>query len=135
MLNINKFQIVGTLGKDPEIVNSKEGESIGCKFSIKTPDKKGKDDKWSGGFWLNVTCWNPFLAKYVVENIVKGNRVYIEGELTQSTYQDKINTSVNIPKFGGGSIQKIDEVKKNKESESKSESIENTDHDDLEIPF
>lgn len=84
MPNLNKVQIIGHLGRDPEIRHSQEGKEI-CNFPV------AASEKWSGGEhteWFKVVAFGrqaEVLSKY----LSKGSPIYIEGTLRTRKWQDK----------------------------------------------
>ncbi len=87
MKGLNKVQLIGNLGKDPEIRYTPEGKQV-AKFSMAAnrtfKNKEGKtiDDTQ----WFNIEAWMG-LAKVVEEYLKTGDRIYIEGRLTTESYE------------------------------------------------
>ena len=87
MKGLNKVQLIGNLGKDPEIRYTSEGKQV-AKFSMATnrtfKNKEGEsiDDTQ----WFNIEAWSG-LAKVVEEHLTQGDRVYIEGRLKTESYE------------------------------------------------
>jgi single-strand DNA-binding protein len=79
---LNKVQLIGRLGKDPEVRYTTEGEAV-ANVSIATTeswkDKTGaKQEKTE---WHNLVFYRR-LAEVVGEHLKKGALIYIEGKLT-----------------------------------------------------
>jgi len=85
----NKVQLIGNLGKNPEIITLDSGKKL-AKFSIATNEsyKNAKGEKVEDTQWHNVIAWNK-TAEIVEKYLVKGNEVAIEGKLTTRNYEDK----------------------------------------------
>jgi len=85
----NKVQLIGNLGKNPEIITLDSGKKL-AKFSIATNEnyKNAKGEKITDTQWHNVIAWNK-TAEIVEKYLVKGNEVAIEGKLTTKSYEDK----------------------------------------------
>jgi len=85
----NKVQLIGNLGKDPEIITLDSGKKL-AKFSIATNEsyKNAKGEKVEDTQWHNVIAWNK-TAEIVEKYLVKGNEVAVEGKLTTRNYEDK----------------------------------------------
>ena len=87
MKGLNKVQLIGNLGKDPEIRYTPEGKQV-AKFSMaanrtyKNKDGESIDDTQ----WFNIEAWSG-LAKVVEEHLTQGDRVYIEGRLKTESYE------------------------------------------------
>lgn len=85
----NKVQLIGNLGKDPEIVNLDGGKKL-AKFTIATNEtyKNQKGEKVTDTQWHNVVAWGK-TAEIVERYLTKGKEVIIEGKLTSKSYDDK----------------------------------------------
>lgn len=87
---LNKAQIIGRVGRDPEMRYSTTGEPI-ASFSVATSERY--KDKATGNAvekteWHNVTAFKR-LAEIIGEYVKKGSLVYIEGKLNTRKWQDK----------------------------------------------
>jgi len=85
--SLNKVQLIGLLGKDPELKYTPSGVAV-ASFSIATSEK-WKDD---GGNWQEKTEWHNIvawrkLAEICGEYLRKGKKVYIEGKLQTRNYE------------------------------------------------
>ncbi len=85
----NKVQLIGNLGKDPEIVNLESGKTL-AKFSIATNDsyKNAQGEKVTDTQWHNIVAWGK-TAQIVEKYVTKGKEVAIEGKLTTRSWDDK----------------------------------------------
>ena len=85
----NKVQLIGNLGKDPEIVNF-DGDKKLAKFTIATNEtyKNQKGEKVTDTQWHNVVAWGK-TAEIIENYVTKGKEVAIEGKLTSRSYDDK----------------------------------------------
>lgn len=85
MNGINKAIIVGTIGNDPEIKEFKGGALKVASFSVATSEPyKDKNNKWQSiTDWHNITVFN----NNMVNNLKKGDIVYIEGKMKKSVYE------------------------------------------------
>ena len=78
---INQMIIIGNLGGDAEVKDTKNGNLL-AKFSVAV-NKKGKDGKETTT-WVNVQAWRT-LAE-ACRNLKKGNRVVVIGEYVSNAY-------------------------------------------------
>src|ERR1051326_6875189 len=87
--SVNKVILVGNLGKDPEIKYTPSGVPV-AKFSLATNERfKDKNGEWQDRTeWHNIVAWQR-LAEIVGEYVKKGSKVYIEGKLQTSSWEDK----------------------------------------------
>jgi single-strand DNA-binding protein len=87
--SLNKVQLIGNLGKDPEVKYTPQGTPV-AKFSLATNERyKDKDGNWQDRTeWHNVVLWQR-LAEIAGEYLKKGGKVYIEGRLQTHSWDDK----------------------------------------------
>ena len=87
--SINKVILIGNLGKDPEVKFTPNGVPV-AKFSLATNERyKDKAGEWQDRTeWRNIVAWQR-LAEIVGEYVKKGNKIYIEGRLQTSSWEDK----------------------------------------------
>ncbi len=85
----NKVQLIGNLGKDPEIINLESGKTL-AKFAIATNEsyKNAQGEKITDTQWHNIIAWGK-TAQIVEKYITKGKEVAIEGKLTTRSWEDK----------------------------------------------
>ncbi len=85
----NSVQLIGHLGKDPEIRQLEEGKVV-AKLSIATSDayKSAKGEKVIETQWHNLVAWGR-TAERMEKFLKKGNEVAVQGKLTHRTYEDK----------------------------------------------
>ena len=86
--SVNKVILVGNVGKDPEVKYSPSGTPV-AKFSIATNERyKDRNGEWQDRTeWHNVVAWQR-LAEIVGEYVNKGAKLYIEGKLQTSSWED-----------------------------------------------
>jgi single-strand DNA-binding protein len=87
--SVNKVILVGNLGKDPEVKFTPNGVPV-AKFSLATNERfKDKAGEWQERTeWHNIVAWQR-LAEIVGEYVKKGSKIYIEGRLQTSSWEDK----------------------------------------------
>jgi single-strand DNA-binding protein len=82
MATFNQIQLIGRLGKDPELNVTKDGKPY-TRFSLAVD--QGKDQPT---MWLNITTWDK-LAETVEKYARKGMLVFVQGKLQLKKYTDK----------------------------------------------
>jgi single-strand DNA-binding protein len=87
--SVNKVILIGNLGKDPEVKYTPGGMPI-AKFSLATNERfKDKEGQWQDRTeWHNIVAFQR-LAEIVGEYVKKGGKLYIEGSLRTSSWDDK----------------------------------------------
>ncbi|WP_081210406.1 single-stranded DNA-binding protein [Salegentibacter sediminis] len=85
----NKVQLIGNVGREPEIVNLESGKKI-AKFSIATNEhyKNAAGEKITDTQWHNIVAWGK-TAELIEKYVNKGKEVGIEGKLTSRSWDDK----------------------------------------------
>lgn len=86
---LNKVQIIGRLGKDPETKYLPNGTAV-TNVSIATTERwKGKDgSKQEKTEWHKVVFWGR-IAEIAGEYLAKGSLAYVEGKLETRKWQDQ----------------------------------------------
>ena len=89
MTSLNKVQLIGRLGQDPEINQTQSGHSV-MNIGIATTEygKNPDGSKREETEWHNLTFWNR-LAEIVQQYCRKGSLIYVEGKLKTETWEDR----------------------------------------------
>jgi single-strand DNA-binding protein len=85
---INKVILIGNLGADPETRYSQGGNAV-TKFRIATSENwrdRQSGEQQERTEWHNIVCFSR-LAEIAGEYLRKGSRVYIEGSLSTSSWE------------------------------------------------
>jgi single-strand DNA-binding protein len=87
--SVNKVILVGNVGQDPEVKYTASGVPV-AKVSVATNERfKDRNDQWQDRTeWHSVVAWQR-LAEIVGEYVRKGSKLYVEGKLQTSTWEDK----------------------------------------------
>ena len=98
---VNKVILVGNLGKDPEVRYMPNGNAV-ANFTVATSeswkDQQGQTQERTE--WHNIVMYRR-LAEIAGEYLKKGSKVYLEGKLQtskwqdQNTGQDRYKTEIN----------------------------------------
>lgn len=101
MAGVNKVTLIGNLGKDPEVRHLENGNAV-ANFSLATSEvyKNKQGEKVTATEWHNIVLWTP-LAELAEKFLKKGRQVYIEGKITNRTYQDKENVTRYVTEIVG----------------------------------
>ena len=106
--SINKVILVGNLGADPEIRQTKDGRPI-ANLSVATGESwkdKNTGERREKTEWHRVVIFNEGLAKIAEQYLRKGSKVYLEGQLQTRKWQDqngqdKYTTEVVLQGYNG----------------------------------
>jgi single-strand DNA-binding protein len=87
--SVNKVTLLGNVGKDPEI-RSTAGGTMVANFTLATSDRQ----KDAQGNWQDRTEWHNLVAftrtaEIVRDYVKKGSKLYIEGKITNRSWDDK----------------------------------------------
>ena len=86
---LNKVQIIGHLGKDPEMRYTPAGKPVTTfTVAVSRTWNSADGEKRSETEWFNVVAWGN-LAEICKQYLVKGKQVYIEGHLKTRSWDDK----------------------------------------------
>lgn len=87
--SVNKVILIGNVGKEPDVQYTSGGTAV-AKFSLATNERfKDKSGEWQDKTeWHNLVAWAK-LAEIVGEYATKGSKIYVEGRLQTSSWDDK----------------------------------------------
>ena len=147
--SLNKVQLIGRLGADPEIKQMVNGKNV-ARLSVATSQSwkdKSSGERKEKTEWHRVVIFNEGLVKIVQQYLKKGANVYLEGQLStrkwrdEKSGQDKYSTEVVLQGFNS-SLTMLDGKNKagspndtnNKSNLPNDENSQASELDD-EIPF
>jgi single-strand DNA-binding protein len=89
MASLNKVQIIGRLGQNPEIRYTTSGTAV-CNISVATTEnyKDAAGNKKEATEWHRVVLYRG-LAERAERLLKKGAQVYVEGRIKTEKWQDK----------------------------------------------
>ena len=88
---LNKVQLIGHLGKDPEIRSFQNGGKV-ASLTLATSESwkdKATGERKEKTEWHRVSIFNEGLVGVVEKYLKKGAKVYIEGALETRKWKDK----------------------------------------------
>lgn len=88
--SLNKVQLIGRLGRDPEVRYTSGGAAV-ANFTLATDEtyKDRSGEKQQKTEWHNIVVWGPAVESYVSQYLHKGDLVYVEGKLQTRQWEDK----------------------------------------------
>lgn len=108
MASLNKVQIIGNMGQDPEVRFIPNGTAVST-FSLATSerwtDKAGQKQEKTE--WHRCEVWGQ-QAEFIGEYAKKGSQIYVEGSLTTEKYTDKDGVERYTTKVKAQSVQLLD---------------------------
>jgi len=104
---LNKVQIIGNLGRDPEIRSFQNGGRV-ANMSVATTEKwkdKSTGERKERTEWHRVSVINEALVDIIEKYLSKGDTVYIEGQLETRKYekngQEAYTTEIVLRPYNG----------------------------------
>jgi len=85
---LNRVQLIGRLGKDPESKYTPTGKKV-AHFSLAVSQRwkvSGETKEYTE--WVNIEAWGR-LGEVCQEYLKKGSLIYLEGRLKTDKYEDK----------------------------------------------
>jgi single-strand DNA-binding protein len=101
---LNKVQLIGHLGKDPELRYTSSGIAVAT-FSLATSEKRKKDGETiTKTEWHNIVTWRS-LAELCEKYLKKGRLVFIEGKIQTRSYDDRDNNKRYITEIVADNVK------------------------------
>ena len=138
MAGVNKVILLGNLGKDPEVKRLETGKSV-ANFSLATSEvyKNKEGEKVTKTEWHNIVLWSP-LAEIAESYLKKGSQLYLEGKISNRSYDDKEGVKKYISEVVGREITLLGKPTSNNSTEEVSSDdnskIETKEEND-DLPF
>jgi single-strand DNA-binding protein len=113
-MSLNKVQLIGHLGRDPEIRSTNSGTKVAT-LNVATSDRwtdKNTGERKEKTEWHRVVIFNEPLVKIVEQYLKKGSKLYLEGALATRKWTDqsgaeKYATEIVLKQYRG-EIQLLD---------------------------
>lgn len=107
MPSLNRVQLIGNLGKDPESRFTPTGKKV-THFSMAVTQRwKSDGEAKEYTEWVNVEAWGR-LGEIAEEYLHKGSLVYLEGRLKTDKYEDKSGDTKYFTKVVALVLQMLD---------------------------
>ena len=104
---LNRVQLIGRLGKDPESKYTPTGKKV-AHFSLAVSQRwktSGETKEYTE--WVNIEAWGR-LGEVCQEYLKKGSLVYLEGRLKTDKYEDKDGENKYYTKVVALTLQFLD---------------------------
>jgi single-strand DNA-binding protein len=108
MPSLNRVQLIGRLGKDPESRSTPTGKKV-AHFSLAVSQrwKSAEGENKENTEWVNVEAWGR-LGEVCQQYLHKGSLVFLEGRLKTDKYEDKGGETKYYTKVVALSMQMLD---------------------------
>ncbi len=104
MASLNRIQLIGNLGKDPELRYTKSQTPF-ARFSLATTEEftNSSGEKQKKTQWHNLVVWGK-QAEIADRYLHKGKQIYVEGKVEYRDYEDQSGqkryiTDVRVERF------------------------------------
>ncbi len=148
--SLNKVQLIGRLGADPEVKQMVNGKSV-ARLSLATSQSwkdRNSGEKKEKTEWHRIVVFNEGLVNVIQQYLKKGAQVYIEGQIStrkwkdEQTGQDKYSTEIvlqgynsTLTMLSGSNSSNLTSSSSNKNNDFDQTNQENNSDLDDEIPF
>jgi single-strand DNA-binding protein len=108
MPSLNRVQLIGRLGKDPESRSTPTGKKV-AHFSLAVSQrwKSAEGENKENTEWVNAEAWGR-LGEVCQQYLHKGSLVFLEGRLKTDKYEDKGGETKYYTKVVALSMQMLD---------------------------
>ena len=135
---LNKVQIIGHLGKEPEMRYTPSGKPV-TTFTVAVSRSWNSADgeRHNETEWFNIVAWGN-LAEICKQYLTKGQQVYVEGRLQTRRWDDKEGTKHTNVEVVANEMMMLGDRKDNNNTQTSSESaaMENSaENNEDEFPF
>ena len=105
---LNRVQLIGRLGKDPESRFTPTGKQV-AQFSLAVSDrwKSAEGETKENTEWVNIEAWGR-LGEICTQYLKKGRLVFLEGRLKTDKVDDKSGGTKYYTKVVALSMQMLD---------------------------
>jgi single-strand DNA-binding protein len=107
MPGLNRVQLIGNLGKDPETRFTPKGKSV-SQFTLAVNQHwKSAEGTKENTEWFTVEAWGR-LGEICQQYLHKGSLIFLEGRLKTDKYEDKGGETKYFTKVVAASMQMLD---------------------------
>jgi len=137
MKSLNKVNLIGNLGNDPDIRTMPNGNKV-ANISLATTHSYKDGDNWADKTeWHKVVLFN-HRADVAERFLKKGSKIFVEGRLKTRSWEDKDGIKKYSTEIVGNDLLLLSKEEMKEQTEQKEEPAKqatNFDSFDDEIPF
>jgi single-strand DNA-binding protein len=105
---LNRVQLIGNLGRDPEVRTTQGGKRL-VTLSIATAESwrdAQSGDRVERTEWHRIVIWNEGLGTLAEKYLAKGSKIFLEGKLVTNKFTDndgveRYSTEVHLTPYNG----------------------------------
>ena len=136
MASLNKAEIIGNLGSDPEIRYTPSGDAV-ANFSVATTESwrdKNTGEQKESTEWHRVSIFGK-LAEIADQYLKKGSQVYIEGKIQTRKWTDKDGIERYSTGINANKLLMLGSRNESQQTSSPATSNQSHEIDDEDVPF
>jgi single-strand DNA-binding protein len=136
-MSVNKAILMGNLGKDPEITQFGNGGVVAqftlatTKKGFKTTDGKEIPERTE---WHNIVLSNG-LAKVAEKFLKKGDKLYVEGEIRNRSYEDSNGIKRYVTEIYVNNMEMLTPKKEGQKGSTETPPPPMTNNEKDDLPF
>lgn len=124
---MNKVMLIGNVGKEPEVRYVDQGVAV-ARISLATTERgyvlQNGTQVPDRTDWHNVILWRK-LAEVVEKYVHKGDKLYIEGRIRYTTYNDKHGVRHDMTEIWAENMEMLSPKQRQMSTEAGSQPAEN----------
>lgn len=129
---VNKITLLGRVGKEQDVRSLDNGKKVAT-FSLATSERYTVNgEKKETTEWHNIVAWDP-LAGIIEKYVNKGDMLYIEGKITNRSYNDNDGNNRYFTEIIARELKMLGGNQKSAEKQQEEATITTDSLDDL--PF
>lgn len=134
---LNKVQLIGRTGKDPEVKHLDSGSTV-ASFTLATSekfkDKSGETKEKTE--WHNCQAWGK-LAEIIEKYLTKGKLIFVEGKIQYREYENKDGQKVRTTEIVLSDMKMLEKREANQaQSEPQNtHQLSDIQQDESDLPF
>lgn len=108
MPSLNRVQLIGRLGRDPEVRYTSKGTPC-TRFSMAVDRSwtNAEGERITNTEWFNIDAWGK-LGEICQQFLRKGRLIYLEGELRTDKWEDENGEPQSMTKIVASNMQMLD---------------------------
>jgi single-strand DNA-binding protein len=107
MSDLNRVQLIGNLGREPEVRSTQTGKKV-VTLSVATSEswKDQSGNRVERTEWHRVVIWTEGLGEVTERYLSKGSKIFLEGKLTTRKWEDeagndRYSTEIHLTPYNG----------------------------------
>ena len=99
MVSLNRVQLIGNLGKDPEQKTVGDGKLVTFSVAMTDASTAPLGERQERTEWANIAIWNAALGEVAMDFLRKGSRAFVEGRGSKPGHGKRTARSTTRPRL------------------------------------